>query len=166
MPEHIRHRVLPSDRGAVTTLVEASGSFRPNEVEVAEEQVREHLARGGAASGYHFAFIERDARLAGYVCYGPITVTLGSWSLYWIVVHPDYQRQGLGSRLLADVEERIIAAEGRQIYVETPDQPAYLATQSFYKRAGYGLAATLNDFYAPGDDKLVFVKRLLHGAGA
>src|SRR5262245_696161 len=104
MPEHLRHRVLPSDRGAVRELVTATGFFRPGEIEVAEELVREHLARG-EESGYHFFFVEREQRLAGYVCYGPITVTEGSWDLYWIVVHPDFQRQGIGQMLLTAAEQ-------------------------------------------------------------
>jgi ribosomal protein S18 acetylase RimI-like enzyme len=155
---HLRHRVLPSDRQAVRALVEATGFFRANEVDVAEELVRECLSRG-EASGYHFLFAERDGQLAGYACYGPIAVTLGSWDLYWIIVHPNFQRQGIGAALLADAEKRICAAQGRQIYIETSSQPLYQPTQSFYARGGYVLEATLKDFYAPGDDKLVFVKR-------
>lgn len=126
---------------------------------MAEELVREYLSRG-EASGYHFGFIERDGRLAGYACFGPIAVTIGSWDLYWIVVHPDFQRQGLGRHLLADAERRIADAEGRQIYIETSSQPIYESTQAFYRSSGYVLEATLKDFYAVGDDKLVFVKRV------
>jgi ribosomal protein S18 acetylase RimI-like enzyme len=156
---YFRHSVLPSDRHEVRALVEATGFFRPNEVDVAEELVREHLARG-EASGYYFAFTERDGRLAGYVCYGPIAVTEGSWDLYWIVVHPDFQRQRLGQALLEEAERLIAAARGRQIYIETSSQPLYRPTQAFYLRCGYQLEATLRDFYAVGDDKLVFVKKL------
>ena len=36
----------------------------------------------------------------------------------------------------------------------------YQPTQAFYTRGGYVLEATLRNFYAEGDDKLVFVKRL------
>jgi ribosomal protein S18 acetylase RimI-like enzyme len=156
---HFRHRVLPSDRHAVRGIVEATGFFRPGEVDVAEELVQEHLSRG-EASGYFFAFAERDGRLAGYVCYGPIAVTEGSWDLYWIVVHPDVQRQGLGQALLEEAERLIAAAHGRQIYIETSSQPLYQPTQAFYARCGYRLEATMRDFYAVGDDKLVFVKKL------
>lgn len=126
---------------------------------MAEELVREHLSRG-EASGYHFGFVERDGRLAGYACFGPIAVTIGSWDLYWIVVHPEFQRQGLGRHLLSDTERRIADAEGRQIYIETSSQPIYEPTQAFYRSSGYLLEATLKDFYAVGDDKLVFVKRV------
>ena len=159
MPDHLRHRVLPSDRNAVRELVKATGYFRENEIEVAEELVRENLARG-EESGYHFLFIERDKRLAGYACFGPIAVTVDSWDLYWIVVHPDYQRQGIGTELLTHAERHIGDAGGRQVYIETSSQPLYLPTQAFYRRAGYELEATLRDFYCQGDDKLVFVKRL------
>lgn len=159
MAQQLRHRVLPSDRHTVRELVEATGFFRPNEVDVAEELVREHLARGDA-SGYKFVFAERDGKMTGYACYGPIAVTLGCYDLYWIVVHPSFQRQGIGQQLLHDAERLIAHEHGRQIYIETSSQPLYAATQAFYTRSGYVLEATLKDFYAPGDDKLTYVKRL------
>ena len=64
---------------------------------------------------------------------------------------------------MEDVAEDLasdLQTNGRQIYIETSSQPIYQPTQAFYTRAGYVLEATLKDFYAPGDDKLVFVKRL------
>lgn len=154
-----RETVLASDSPAVRSLVEATGMFRPNEVDVAEELVVERLARG-EASGYHFLFAEEDGQVAGYVCYGPITVTLYSYDLYWIVVHPQHQGRGLGRRLMAEAERRIAQQGGRQVYIETSSLPTYESTRVFYARCGYSLEATIQDFYAPGDDKLVYVRRL------
>jgi ribosomal protein S18 acetylase RimI-like enzyme len=157
----LRKQGRPSDEAAVRSLVEATGMFRPNEVEVAAELVREWLQRG-EASGYSFVFADDAAgRLMGYVCFGHITVTLASYDIYWIAVDPSHQGRGIGRQLLAAAERDIAAAGGRQVYLETSGQPIYQSTRNCYLRCGYFLEATMRDFYAPGDDKLVYVRRLV-----
>jgi hypothetical protein len=49
---------------------------------------------------------------------------------------------------------------GRHCYVETSGRRDYAPTRAFYKRSGYTAEAWLADFYAPGDDKLIFRKAL------
>ncbi|MGH7286410.1 MAG: hypothetical protein ACREI8_00100, partial [Myxococcota bacterium] len=46
------------------------------------------------------------------------------------------------------------------VYVETSGRRDYEPTRAFYERAGYVAEARLADFYAPGDDKIVYVKAL------
>ena len=57
-------------------------------------------------------------------------------------------------------KEEVNAAGGLDVYIETSSRALYQPTQSFYAKAGYRLAAEFPDFYAAGDGKLVFVKRL------
>lgn len=141
-------------------LVEATGFFRPDEVEVAAELVREALARG-VASGYRFIFADDAAgRPVGYACYGEIACTLGSYDLFWIVVDPAAQGRGLGRRLLREAEADIAGLGGRRVYIETSSQEKYRPTQGFYERCGYALEARLVDFYDRGDDKLIYVRAL------
>ena len=44
------------------------------------------------------------------------------------------------------------------IAVETSSRPDYFPTVSFYRHRGYRLEATVKNYYAPGDDKLIFVR--------
>jgi hypothetical protein len=46
------------------------------------------------------------------------------------------------------------------VYVETSGRRDYAPTRAFYERAGYRPEARLADFYAPGDDKWIYVKPL------
>jgi ribosomal protein S18 acetylase RimI-like enzyme len=46
------------------------------------------------------------------------------------------------------------------MYAETSGRPQYEPTRAFYERMGYQVAARLKDFYAPGDDKVIFARRL------
>ncbi|MCK9600792.1 MAG: GNAT family N-acetyltransferase, partial [Sphaerochaeta sp.] len=81
-----------------------------------------------------------------------------SYDLYWIAVDPAYQRQGIGGLLLQQTEAQIERRGGKRIYIETSSQSLYLPTRSFYTRHGYILEGQLKDYYAPGDDKLLYVK--------
>ena len=78
---------------------------------MAVELAEERLAKG-PASGYHFVFAERDGRVLGYTCYGPIALTDGSYDLYWIAVDKSTQGQGLG-RLLMEKSEETDSGRGR-----------------------------------------------------
>jgi acetoin utilization deacetylase AcuC-like enzyme/GNAT superfamily N-acetyltransferase len=152
-----RYALQPEDPGRIRRLVASTGFFNPEEVEVAEELVRERLAKADA-SGYYFVIAEHQGRMAGYTCYGPIAGSANSFDLYWIAVHPEYQRRGLGRRLLQESERLIYAAGGRRIYIETSQRSDYASTRIFYETCGYILEANLKDFYAPGDSKAIYCK--------
>jgi ribosomal protein S18 acetylase RimI-like enzyme len=153
----LRNEVRPADREAVRLIVERTGFFRADEIDVAVELVDEHLARG-LASGYHFVFAEQDSTVVGYACFGPIACTVASFDLYWIALDPKFQGQGLGHFLMRAVETQIAAAGGRRIYADTSGQPKYASTRAFYERNGFRCEARLVDFYAPGDDRIIFGK--------
>lgn len=154
-----RSAVHPEDPRSVRHLVETTGFFYPAEVDLAEELVVERLAKG-PASGYEFIFAELDQHLLGYACFGPIPCTRSSWDLYWIVVSPGVQRGGLGRRLLTEAEESIRRKGGTRVYVDTSGREQYLPTRQFYEKNGYQKVAVLDDFYAPGDAKVIYLKVL------
>ena len=157
-----RDTPAPADAELVRRLAQDSAGFSAREIEIAVELVEERLARGLDASGYHFLFGQRDpdGPALGYACYGPIPLTAASWDLYWIAVATPAQGRGVGRRLLAEAERRAKAFGATQLYIDTSGRADYARSQAFYAAAGYRLAANLPDFYAPGDAKLVFAKRL------
>jgi GNAT superfamily N-acetyltransferase len=153
----LRDVVRPSDRDAIRSLVARTEFFHPEEVDVAIELVEERLARG-AASGYEFLLAEAGGELIGYACYGPIACTKGSYDLYWIAVDTRYQRHGIGRLILQAVEAQIMKLGGRRTYVDTSGRPQYAPTRAFYERSGFECEAQLRDFYAPGDDRVIYGK--------
>jgi GNAT superfamily N-acetyltransferase len=154
-----RYEVRPDDRDAVRRLVASTGVFSPVELDVAVELVDERLKRG-AESGYHFVFAEQDGRPVGYTCYGPIALTAASFDLYWIAVDKTLHGRIIGRLVLERTEELIHQLGGRQVYIETSNRHHYAPTRGFYLRCGYDQEALLKDFYAPGDDKVIYVKTL------
>jgi ribosomal protein S18 acetylase RimI-like enzyme len=156
----MRYDVAPSDREAVRTLVDRTGFFHGDEIDIAVELVDARLTNG-VASGYEFVFADSPEALAGYACYGAIPCTAASFDLYWIAVDPHFQRQGLGRMLLEDVERQVAAKGGERIYIDTSGRDQYRRTRAFYERSGFCCEARLKDFYAPGDDRVIYVKNLV-----
>jgi ribosomal protein S18 acetylase RimI-like enzyme len=97
---------------------------------------------------------------AGFVLYGPTPLTSHTWDIYWIVVGKQYQRCGVGSRLLEAAEVRIRARRGEVIRVETSSLASYEGTRRFYEKHGYQRAGVIPDFYADGDHLVIYYKRL------
>jgi D-alanine-D-alanine ligase len=154
-----RLTVTSEDPAAVKRLAESTGYFTSVEADVAEELVNERLSKG-LASGYFFVFAELDGKLAGYACYGPVPLTASSYDLYWLVVSPEFQGLGLGRNLLAETERLARQAGATRFYADTSGRTQYANTRAFYERVGFRQEAVLEDFYAPGDAKVIYSKPL------
>ena len=157
----------PEHRERIAGILRATHVFREEEVDVALELFDESVGAGAAAAGsepptadYVFlgAFTPED-ELAGYACYGPTPGTDRTFDLYWIAVAPEAQGTGCGTTLLGEVERRLGGHDARLLVVETSSRSTYDATREFYARRGYGEAARMRDFYAPADDRIIYVKR-------
>ena len=134
--------------------------FNQEEVECVDELWEEYLAQGSERSGYYFLVEKEAERVLGYACYGPRSLTSGTYDLYWIAVDPTARRGGVGRGLLAASEQAVRKLGGRLLVLETSGLPAYEPTRKFYLTTGYTLEATLKDFYSDGDDLVIFTKRL------
>jgi len=153
-----RTEVTIQDIEKVNEIVSSTKFFHDDELVIAVELVNERLQKG-LASGYEFIFAEIAGKTVAYSCYGEIPATLGSYDLYWLVTHQSYRGQGIGKQLLAVTEKAIRQRQGRAIYVETAAREQYAPTHHFYERCQYIKEAQLKDFYAVGDDKIIYVKR-------
>ncbi len=155
-----RETVDPADPERIYHLTTSCDLFYPEEIIVARELVEERLLKG-MASGYYFLFAELDGSVVGYTCFGPIPMTSGCFDLYWIAVLKNLQGTGIGKRLMELTELRIQAMNGRRIYVETSSRKIYEPTHRFYHACAYRTEAVLKDFYAAGDDKVIYLKDVI-----
>ena len=150
-----------SDKPKVMNIIAATGFFRPDEILVAEELIDVYLGLPGQKD-YEIAVLEREGgEVAAYLTWGPTPLTEGTYDLYWMAVSPEHQGKGLGKELVAWVESRVAKLGGRIIVIETSSQPRYEPTHRFYKNLKYTEAARIPDFYQPGDDRVIYVKRFV-----
>jgi len=147
------------DKPAIMQILRATPEFKPDEVVVAEEILDSYLS-DPSGSGYHVLVAEVGSSVVGYICYGSTPLTEGTWDMYWLAVAANEQRRGIGRALLALAEGKIKEAQGRLAIIETSSKPEYEKTRRFHYSQGYQVVGRISDFYAPGDDKLIFQKRL------
>jgi ribosomal protein S18 acetylase RimI-like enzyme len=151
--------MTPKDKPTIMQILQATPEFTIGEVVVAEELVDCYLD-DPLSSGYLTFVAEVNSRVVGYICIGPTPLTEGTWDIYWIAVSREEQIRGTGTALLAFAEDKIRESRGRLAFIETSSKTGYDKTRSFYRSRGYELVYQIADFYAPGDDKLILLKRL------
>jgi ribosomal protein S18 acetylase RimI-like enzyme len=159
--DSLRLRSTPrsSDPDSVERILGSNRLFSAEEITVARELVEDRIVEG-SRSEYHLLFADRGGETLAFACFGSVPLTRSSWDLYWIAVEHSHRGRGLGSRLLAKVETLIEARGGERLYIETSGRPDYEDTRRFYESHRCQRVAEYPDFYAPGDDKVVFMRRL------
>jgi GNAT superfamily N-acetyltransferase len=109
---------------------------------------------------YHFLVAEDDNKIVGFACYGHRPLTQGTYDFYWLGVDPVIQHQGIGHSLMNAVEDKIKAAGGYLIILETSSLSEFTLTREAYHKFGYQQVADVPDFYKPGDGLVIYIKRL------
>jgi ribosomal protein S18 acetylase RimI-like enzyme len=147
-------------RARLEQLTRETGLFREEEVATAVDLLDESLA---GDDEYRFVGAFAGDELIGYACWGPTPGTEATHDLYWIVVDREHHGEGIGTQLLAEVEQRLTTHDARLIVVETSSRDDYRPTRAFYEARGFTRAATIAGYYAPGDDLVIYTKDLATG---
>jgi ribosomal protein S18 acetylase RimI-like enzyme len=158
-PIAFRTEPREEDKTRIRALLGSSGFFHPWEIDVAIGLIEDRLAKG-AASEYLFLLAESAGQIAGYVCYGPVTMAPGRFELYWIAVEAAQRGRGIGKLLLGRAETHMRELGGRYVYSETSSGALYRPTREFYRQEGFREVARVPRFYADDDDKVIFMKTL------
>ncbi|MGD1840776.1 MAG: GNAT family N-acetyltransferase [Thermonemataceae bacterium] len=90
----------------------------------------------------------------------PEKMTEGTYNLYLIAVHKNFQGQGLGAEIMTYFETLLREKGARILIVETSSLPSFTLTRRFYDNLGYTREATIREFYQKGEDKIVYWKKL------
>lgn len=142
------------DLGAAARVIDSTGLF-PSELlkPMAEPWL------SGAADELWFVAVQ-DGDVAGIAYAAPERMTDGTWNLLMIAVREDRQGSGLGGALTRRTEAALRDRDARVLLVETSGLDAYERTRAVYRRLGYAEEARIRDYYAAGEDKVVFWKAL------
>jgi ribosomal protein S18 acetylase RimI-like enzyme len=164
---HLRP-ATPADTPAVVALAVATGLFLPDQLEPLHEAL---AGLHSVHSEHNGGAVEPDQQLVvwvdvaggppvGAAYFGPDAMTDQKWDLWMIAVAPERQGQGIGGQLLGFAEAQIRASAGRLLLIDTSSLAKYNATHAFYLKHGYSEVARIPDFYADGDSKVVFAKKM------
>ncbi|MFK7791187.1 MAG: N-acetyltransferase family protein [Devosiaceae bacterium] len=103
---------------------------------------------------------EQDRKAIGF-CYAvPEQLAEGTWNMLAIAVHPEQQRSGAGKAIVAQLESDLRSQGQRILIADTSGTDGFANTREFYRKSGYTEEARIRDFWAKGDDKVVFWKAL------
>lgn len=151
--------ITPDDKDALIALTESIGLFfSSDELMELRQMLLNSLSKTG--DSHPFWITDDDDGLVGLAYCEPERMTDGTWNLQLIAVHPTYQRQGRGAKLLLFIEQTLTERGARVLLVETMGTPEFKHVRSFYRKNGYDEEARIREFYAKGADKIVFRKAL------
>jgi ribosomal protein S18 acetylase RimI-like enzyme len=103
---------------------------------------------------------EINQKPIGVAYCAPEKMTEGTYNLYLIAIHKNFQGQGFGSKIMADIENKLKNQGARILIVETSGLPSFELTRKFYDKLGYHREAKIREFYQKGEDKIIFWKKL------
>lgn len=150
-------RLKPADAEEIEIMLGRISNFTGNEISVAMELVNIAVMNPDQTD-YNIFVYEQDNRIAGYHCTGKRPLTDGTYDLYWIASDPESRVKGIGTALLKHAEEFVKQNNGRWLLAETSSKDEYANTRRFYLKNLYSIVAEIKDFYASGDNLLVFGK--------
>jgi ribosomal protein S18 acetylase RimI-like enzyme len=103
---------------------------------------------------------EHNGTAIGF-CYAvPEKLADGTWNMLALAVLPSSQRQGAGRAIVGQLEKRLRDAGYRLLIAETSGTAEFETARAFYRRCGYAEEARIRDFWAAGNDKIVYSKAL------
>jgi GNAT superfamily N-acetyltransferase len=158
--ELVSKEIKSEDRKSIEEVLRSSGFFYEFEIETALEIADETLAKGSEESGYYWIKVTDEDGVIAFANYGKNAFSTHSWELYWIAVHQNSRNKKLGTVMLKAIEDDIRKLGGKILWIETSGRPLYASTESFYRKNGYQLQASLKDFYGPDDPKQIYSKVL------
>ncbi|MDD4141649.1 MAG: N-acetyltransferase [Bacteroidales bacterium] len=127
-----------------------------DEIDVAIELVETVISGGNNVENYRIIIAEECARVVGYICYARVPCTVSTYEFYWLCVDRTCQGHGIGRHLIDEALNEIAALKGLKVVLQTAGREQYKPTQMFYKACGFIEEARLKDYFAKGDDCLIF----------
>lgn len=104
---------------------------------------------------------EMDGTAIGFCYAAPEQLAEGTWNMFAIAVLPEKQGQGVGGAMVKEFESNLRQHAHRVLLADTSGADEFQQTRTFYRKNGYSEEARIRDFWAEGDDKVVFWKSLI-----
>lgn len=126
--------------------------------EMLPEMIADFLSSDG--SGDIWLTCELDGTPIGFCYATPEALTEGTWNMLAIAVLPSSQTHGAGSALTNHLEKLLQQRGHRILIADTSGSDAFKTARNFYRKNAFTQEARIRDFWADGDDKIIFWKKL------
>lgn len=146
--------VIPNDLPALKAVIDANKLFPSH---MLDEMISDYFTNED--TNEYWLTYDDDNPIAIAYC-APEKMTEGTWNLYLIAVHPDFQKKGFGVSILRHIEQKLANRGGRILLIETSGLESFEGTREFYRKCGYEKEAKIREFYQAGEDKIIFRKVL------
>jgi ribosomal protein S18 acetylase RimI-like enzyme len=103
---------------------------------------------------------EMEGKAVGFCYAAPEELTDGTWNMLAIAVHPSSQGHGVGAAIVKQLEATLVDRGERVLIADMSGAQEFEQTRQFYRKNGYMEEARIRDFWAAGNDKIVFWKAL------
>jgi ribosomal protein S18 acetylase RimI-like enzyme len=155
-PKKMIRATIANDTAALMKIVESSGQFDADSLAHVKGTLLDYLASNSDG----LWFTADDGEPVGVAYCAPEAVTNGTWNLLMLWTRQDKSSQGHGKALLNHLEGEFARRAARLLIVETSGLPVFEVARSFYSGCGFTPEARIRNFFADGDDKLVYTKSL------
>jgi GNAT superfamily N-acetyltransferase len=154
----IRKSVI-KDQDHLIQIADATGVFKSGEAQQLFTDILNAFYSIELGEGHEVFVAEEGDNLLGWVYFSPSFKADSIWDLWWIGVLPENQQTGVGSKLLAFVEDFVQTQSARMLIIETSSTNAFDEVRKFYLNKGYSDCGTIPDFYGDGDGKVTFARK-------
>jgi ribosomal protein S18 acetylase RimI-like enzyme len=103
---------------------------------------------------------EAGGKAVGFCSAVPEELAAGAWNMLAIAVLPTEQGGGCGGAIAKHLEAELKERGQRILIADMSGTDEFAQTHEFYCKNGYSEEARIRDFWAAGDDKIVFWKPL------
>jgi len=101
-----------------------------------------------------------NGKAVGFCYAAPEELAEGAWNMLAIAILPTEQGKGFGGAIARHLEVELKKRGQRILIADTSSTDEFAQTREFYRKNGYSEEARIRDFWAAGDDKVVFWKSL------
>jgi ribosomal protein S18 acetylase RimI-like enzyme len=149
---------ISTDSDSLMAIIQDSGQFDVDGLAHVKATLLEYL--NGQDNGLWLT--ADDGEPVGVAFCAPEPVTNGTWNLLMLWTRKDRASQGHGTALVEHVQSELQRREARLLIVETSDLPEFESARLFYEKCGFSQEARVKNFFAYGDDKLIYTRPLRH----
>ncbi len=147
--------VTPSD---IPYLKQVLDSIELFPSEMLDEMIADFFDNPESEDVWFTALQNEEAISIGFC--SPEKLTEGTYNLYALGIRSDIQAKGIGSKMMSFIEDHLRNKGSRVLIVDTSGTEDFQLTRNFYEKLNYNKEAVIRDFWAEGDDKVVYWKKL------